>query len=45
MIIGKSLSFHVAQSNCFNQMVEKKNWQNISKTPNDATCHILSYHM
>jgi hypothetical protein len=38
------LSYHVAQSSCFNWMVEKKEifiWQNISKNPNDATCHIL----
>ncbi len=38
------LSCHMAQSSCFNKMVEKKEiciWQNISKISNDATCHIL----
>ncbi len=36
------LSCHVAQSSCFNHMVEKIYiWQNISKNPNDVMCHIF----
>jgi hypothetical protein len=34
----------MADFSCFNQIVEKKEisiWKNISKNPNDATCHIL----
>jgi hypothetical protein len=41
---GAILGDHVAQSSCFNQMVEKKEifiWKNISKNPIDAMCHIL----
>jgi hypothetical protein len=38
------LSCHMAQSSCFNWMVEKKEifvWQYISENSNDVKCHIL----